>query len=293
MAEAKAQKKYKVVFNGIKKESIAEAGNKYSKFINNLISQYAGKALLKKEFKLDKIKAFVGDETKITAVEKGSGLPTHYLVQTGWDAGTKFTFTGNATTSYEVENLYITALNGRKYPIENAKVNFVVRNTAPSITLSKALELGSTTGSFEVLTDSSFEPYNNPEAFYGSFTLADADGKAMFISRPSVSGGYQAIRDIKTSVFDGTTWNLVDPDLITVVDQEYECNFGTATAADIRPAYGLKVSAAQDLAAYYGKQIKVEVTFDGNGTPAALSYVATKANIKGHHTTVSFVVTIK
>ncbi|MCQ2821504.1 MAG: GldG family protein [archaeon] len=49
-------KKFKVVFNGIKKEAIAEGGNKFSKFINNLIRQYAGTALLKKEFKLEKIK---------------------------------------------------------------------------------------------------------------------------------------------------------------------------------------------------------------------------------------------
>ena len=56
MTDKPAQQKFKVVFNGIKKESIAENGNKYSKFINNLIRQYAGTALLKKEFKLEKIK---------------------------------------------------------------------------------------------------------------------------------------------------------------------------------------------------------------------------------------------
>ena len=52
----KEGKKFKVVFNGIKKEALAEGGNNYSKFINNLIRQYAGTALLKKEFKLEKIK---------------------------------------------------------------------------------------------------------------------------------------------------------------------------------------------------------------------------------------------
>ena len=56
MSDKTDPKKYKVVFNGIKKEPIAEGGNKFTKFINNLISQFAGKALLKKEFKLEKIK---------------------------------------------------------------------------------------------------------------------------------------------------------------------------------------------------------------------------------------------
>lgn len=48
-------KKKKVVFNGIKNDEVAEKGNKYTKFINNLIRQYSGTALLKHEFKLEKI----------------------------------------------------------------------------------------------------------------------------------------------------------------------------------------------------------------------------------------------
>lgn len=41
MSKPTDQKQFKVVFNGTKKESIAEAGQKYSKFINNLVRQYA------------------------------------------------------------------------------------------------------------------------------------------------------------------------------------------------------------------------------------------------------------
>ena len=42
MAEGeKAQKQFKVYFNGTKKEEIANAGAKFSKFINNLIRPHA------------------------------------------------------------------------------------------------------------------------------------------------------------------------------------------------------------------------------------------------------------
>ena len=42
MAEQeKAKKQFKVVFNGIKKEEIANAASKYSIFINNVIRPYA------------------------------------------------------------------------------------------------------------------------------------------------------------------------------------------------------------------------------------------------------------
>ena len=42
MAESgKAQKQFKVYFNGTKKEEIANSGAKFSKFINNLIRPYA------------------------------------------------------------------------------------------------------------------------------------------------------------------------------------------------------------------------------------------------------------
>jgi hypothetical protein len=42
MAEgAKAQKQFKVYFNGTKKEEIANSGAKFSKFINNLIRPHA------------------------------------------------------------------------------------------------------------------------------------------------------------------------------------------------------------------------------------------------------------
>ena len=42
MAEGeKAQKQFKVYFNGTKKEEIASSGAKFSKFINNLIGPHA------------------------------------------------------------------------------------------------------------------------------------------------------------------------------------------------------------------------------------------------------------
>ena len=42
MAEGeKAQKQFKVYFNGTKKEEIASSGAKFSKFINNLIRPHA------------------------------------------------------------------------------------------------------------------------------------------------------------------------------------------------------------------------------------------------------------
>lgn len=42
MAERQKEKKdFKVVFNGTKKEEIATAGSKYSKFINNIIRPYS------------------------------------------------------------------------------------------------------------------------------------------------------------------------------------------------------------------------------------------------------------
>lgn len=56
MTDKKDSKKFKVVFNGIKNDVIAENGTKYGKFINNVIRQYASTALLKKEFKLEKIR---------------------------------------------------------------------------------------------------------------------------------------------------------------------------------------------------------------------------------------------
>ena len=58
MAESKPseKKQFKVVFNGTKKEIIVNSGNSYTKFIRNLIHQYANTALLKKEFKLEKLK---------------------------------------------------------------------------------------------------------------------------------------------------------------------------------------------------------------------------------------------
>ena len=54
MADSKPseKKQFKVVFNGTKKEIIVNSGNSYTKFIRNLIHQYANTALLKKEFKL-------------------------------------------------------------------------------------------------------------------------------------------------------------------------------------------------------------------------------------------------
>jgi hypothetical protein len=42
MAEAgKVEKQFKVYFNGTKKEEIANAGAKFSKFINNIIRPHA------------------------------------------------------------------------------------------------------------------------------------------------------------------------------------------------------------------------------------------------------------
>ena len=47
MAEgAKAQKQFKVYFNGTKKEEIANSGAKFSKFINNLIRPHANVSLI-------------------------------------------------------------------------------------------------------------------------------------------------------------------------------------------------------------------------------------------------------
>ena len=69
MAEGKVEKQFKVYFNGTKKEEIASSGAKFSKFINNVIRPHANvinfllynfyilqTALLKKEFKLEKIR---------------------------------------------------------------------------------------------------------------------------------------------------------------------------------------------------------------------------------------------
>ena len=39
--ESKDQKQFKVYFNGTKKEEIANAGAKFSKFINNLIRPHS------------------------------------------------------------------------------------------------------------------------------------------------------------------------------------------------------------------------------------------------------------
>jgi hypothetical protein len=46
---AKEKKQFKVVFNGTKKEVIS-SGTKFSKFINNLIRQYANVSLTIKKF---------------------------------------------------------------------------------------------------------------------------------------------------------------------------------------------------------------------------------------------------
>ena len=47
MAEKeKAQKQFKVYFNGTKKEEIANSGAKFSKFINNLIRPHANVSLI-------------------------------------------------------------------------------------------------------------------------------------------------------------------------------------------------------------------------------------------------------
>ena len=42
----KAQKQFKVYFNGTKKEEIANSGAKFSKFINNLIRPHANVIIL-------------------------------------------------------------------------------------------------------------------------------------------------------------------------------------------------------------------------------------------------------
>ena len=69
--ETKDQKQFKVYFNGTKKEEIVASGAKFSKFINNLIRPHAKviinliifslnnlqTALIKKEFKLEKIRS--------------------------------------------------------------------------------------------------------------------------------------------------------------------------------------------------------------------------------------------
>ena len=47
MAEAgKAEKQFKVFFNGTKKEEIANSGAKFSKFINNVIRPHANVILI-------------------------------------------------------------------------------------------------------------------------------------------------------------------------------------------------------------------------------------------------------
>ena len=47
MAEQeKAQKPFKIIFNGIKKEEIAIAASKYSIFINNVIRPYASVSII-------------------------------------------------------------------------------------------------------------------------------------------------------------------------------------------------------------------------------------------------------
>jgi len=55
--ETKEQKQFKVYFSGTKKEEIANAGAKFSKFINNFIRPHANTALMKKEFKLEKMRS--------------------------------------------------------------------------------------------------------------------------------------------------------------------------------------------------------------------------------------------
>jgi len=82
----KEQKQFKVYFNGTKKEEIANAGAKFSKFINNLIRPHAHTALLKKEFKLEKIKAanlFVIGEPKSLFTPDEINILKQYLEEGG------------------------------------------------------------------------------------------------------------------------------------------------------------------------------------------------------------------
>lgn len=224
------------------------------------------------------------DATNAAAATKDS----KWVVEGATITNPKFT---TASVAESVKGLAVTALDDRTFPINNIKV--IVKNVAaqhePTISFNpETLEIGYTAGSFEVLTNSVYEPYNTPEAFYGSFTLKDANGKELYISKPSTtSPAYRPVQTVHTFKKVGDAWVSADG-LINVADQAYECNFGTALTTNIQPAYGLKISAAQDLFDYYGQQIKVEVTFDEGG----VNYVATKEKVAADFT-VSFFVTIK
>ena len=247
--------------------------------------------------------AYVGvvDDDVASFEYKSQTAAAHFLVTDAeaWAEGTAFNFVGSKSASFEVENLYIEAIGGRLYPIENAKVNFVVRESNTSMTLSKDLVLGSSLSAFEVLTNSEFTPFNSTTSYYGSFTLADKNGKTLFINNPTKNYGvgiYYAISKVETFEQSGNGFSTTPTasSLINVADQAYECNFGTDTSADIKDVYGLRVSPAKDLASYYGKKIQVKITFHDNSgvVGSALSYVATKAPYTGDQT-FTFVVTIK
>ena len=102
MAEGgKVEKQFKVFFNGTKKEEIASSGAKFSKFINNIIRPHANvtiyyiifniiykiqTALLKKEFKLDKIRKanlFVIGEPKSLFTPDEINILKQYLEEGG------------------------------------------------------------------------------------------------------------------------------------------------------------------------------------------------------------------
>ena len=99
MAEGKVEKQFKVYFNGTKKEEIASSGAKFSKFINNIIRPHANviifllynfyilqTALLKKEFKLEKIRnasLFVIGEPKALFTPDEINILKQYLESGG------------------------------------------------------------------------------------------------------------------------------------------------------------------------------------------------------------------
>jgi len=87
MAEGgKVEKQFKVFFNGTKKEEIANSGAKFSKFINNIIRPHANTALLKKEFKLEKIRKaslFVIGEPKSLFTPEEINILRQYLEEGG------------------------------------------------------------------------------------------------------------------------------------------------------------------------------------------------------------------
>ena len=99
MAEGKVEKQFKVYFNGTKKEEIASSGAKFSKFINNVIRPHANvinfflinffilqTALLKKEFKLEKIRnasLFVIGEPKALFTPDEINILKQYLESGG------------------------------------------------------------------------------------------------------------------------------------------------------------------------------------------------------------------